>query len=102
MRRHGKSYAHPFIVLVALPNERDTSRFGFSAGRSVGKAVQRNRAKRLMREAMRSVRESVRQGWDILLLARRPLADATYWQTQSAVISLLEQADLLEDAHHGR
>ena len=99
MRRHGKSYAHPFIVLVALPNEGHVSRFGFSAGRSVGKAVQRNRAKRLMREAMRSVRESFAPGWDVVVIARRPLADASYWEARRILLGLLKRADLLRDVH---
>jgi ribonuclease P protein component len=57
VRRDGKSYAHPLVVLIALNsenNEHSRVRVGVAAGKSVGTAVIRNRTKRLLREAMRT------------------------------------------------
>jgi ribonuclease P protein component len=99
VRRLGKSYAHPLIVLVALPNEQGTSRFAVSAGRSVGNAVQRNRAKRLIREAVRPLIPSVRPGWDVLFLARHALAEAEFLKAQGALKLLLQRSRLIEDSH---
>jgi len=96
VRRLGKSYAHPLIVLIALPNELDhQSRIGIAAGRSVGNAVRRNRAKRLLRAAMQSYLSSLMSGWDLVLIARRPLAEVKYQQAQNALESLLHRAGLL-------
>jgi ribonuclease P protein component len=86
-------------VLVALPNELGTTRFAVSAGRSVGNAVQRNRAKRLIREAVRPLIPSVRPGWDVLLLARHALAEAEFLKAQAAVNLLLQRSRLIEDSH---
>jgi ribonuclease P protein component len=97
VRRFGKSYAHPLLVLVKLPNELDTSRFGVAAGRSVGSAVRRNRAKRLLREALRASLASIQNGWDLVVIARRPMADATFQEIQSALNQLLSRAHLLHD-----
>ena len=99
VRRLGKSYAHPLIVLVALPNNLGTSRFAVSAGRSVGNAVRRNRAKRLIREAVRPLVPNVRPGWDVLFLARHALAEAEFLQAQGAVNLLLHRSRLIEDNH---
>ena len=99
VRRLGKSYAHPLIVLVALPNESGTSRFAVSAGRSVGNAVQRNRAKRLIREALRPLIPSVQPGWDILFLARQSLAEAEFLNAQGALNLLLQQSRLTDVCH---
>ena len=99
VRRLGKSYAHPLIVLVALPNEQGNSRFAVSAGRSVGNAVQRNRAKRLIREAMRPLIPSVTPGWDVLLLARHALAETEFLTAQGALVLLLQRSRLIEDTH---
>ncbi|UCF28219.1 MAG: ribonuclease P protein component [Chloroflexota bacterium] len=96
VRRLGKSYAHPFIVLIALPNELDKSRFAVAAGRSIGKAVQRNKAKRILRETLRSLIPTIESGWDIVLLARKPISNAGYQQVQAALSTLLSQANLLE------
>jgi ribonuclease P protein component len=96
VRRFGKSYAHPFIVLVVLPNEMDQSRFGISAGRSIGNAVQRNRAKRILREAIRPLIPGIAAGWDLVILARKPMAKASFDEIGTALTSLLTQAQLLE------
>ncbi len=99
VRSFGKSYAHPLVVLVAHPLTEDRLRVGVTAGRSVGGAVQRNRAKRLLRECMRMSLPSVQTGWDLILIARQPLLKATFEQVQAAVAQLLRRADLLKPSN---
>ncbi|MFQ5615627.1 MAG: ribonuclease P protein component [Anaerolineales bacterium] len=96
VRRHGKSYAHPLIVLVALPNEGGIPRFGVSAGRSVGGAVQRNRAKRRIREVLRPLVPEIRPGWDLVFLARRSIGQAAFPELENAIRTVLRRAKLLE------
>ena len=99
VRRFGKSYAHPLIVLVALPNELGKPRLAVSAGRSLGGAVERNRAKRLLREAIRPNIPSIIPGWDCLFLARHPILSAPFPNITSAVTALLRQAHLWNEAN---
>jgi ribonuclease P protein component len=99
VRRFGKSYAHPLIVLIALPNQAENSRFGVAAGRSVGNAVRRNRAKRLLRHAVQQVLPVMKPGWDVVLIARRTMAEATFQQTVTALAALLGRAKLLQEVH---
>ncbi len=101
VRRFGKSYAHPLIVLIALPQEQEKSRFAVSAGRSVGNAVQRNRAKRLIREALRASVPEILSGWDIVILARKPIVGAHLDQIRSALDLLLVKANLLRETQDG-
>ncbi len=95
VRQFGKSYAHPLVVLITLPSQGAGSHCGVAAGRSIGGAVQRNRAKRILREAMRPLLPVVRPGWDLLLLSRRPLAQAQLPEIQAALQQLLHRAGLL-------
>jgi len=97
----GKSYAHPLIVLIALHNEKECSRFAVVAGRSLGKAVQRNRAKRLLREALRPLLPSIAPGWDVIFITRRPMDTATFQATQGALQTLLDRAKILKVPHVG-
>jgi ribonuclease P protein component len=84
-------------VLVAAPNDADKSRIAVAAGRSVGSAVQRNRAKRRLREALRQHLKQIRPGWDLLVIARRPILDAEYTHLQVALQNLLGRANLFFD-----
>jgi ribonuclease P protein component len=96
VRRIGKSYAHPLVVLVAQSNETAANvRVGVAAGKSTGGAVERNRAKRLLREAMRPHLEILASGWDLILIARPGLVTATLDDTRSALLNLLRRAKLL-------
>ncbi len=95
VRRFGKSYAHPLVVLITLPNERDAIRIGVTASRAVGNAVQRNRAKRLLREAARALLPRIRSGYDILLLGRAPILQVKTQDVQDALSALLLRAALL-------
>jgi ribonuclease P protein component len=97
VRRFGKSYAHPFIVLIVLPNELDRSRFAVSAGRSIGNAVKRNRAKRILRESIRPLIPSIAAGWDLVILARKPMSNAKFEDISTVMTNLLTQAELLEE-----
>ena len=97
VRRLGKSYAHPLLVLIKHPNEHGNSRFGVSAGRSVGNAVQRNRAKRRIREIIRHRIPGIQPGWDVILLARQPLTNANYAELQTAVDQLIQQAGITKE-----
>ncbi len=94
VRRFGKSFAHPLVVLVIQANEEEKLRVGVAAGRTVGKAVKRNRAKRLMREAMRTLIPSIASGWDLILIARPALSSATLAETNTALQSVLRRANI--------
>ena len=94
VRKQGKSFAHPLMVLVKLPSTEDRPRVGISTSRSIGGAVQRNRAKRLLRESIRPLTPLLSPGWDIVLVARTPLLTTSFQDVQSALGYLLRRAGL--------
>jgi ribonuclease P protein component len=97
-RRSGKTYAHRLVVLIARKNDAGRSRVGVAAGRTVGNAVRRNRAKRLLRAAMQSLVSSVLSGWDVVLIARPPLVSSSCAEVRGVLVTLLGRAELLLDS----
>lgn len=95
VRQSGKSYAHPLLVLVAQANDGAQVHVGVAAGRTVGTAVKRNRAKRLLRAAMQSLVSSVAPGWDLVLIARQPLPASDFFKVREALLTLLRRAELM-------
>ena len=99
VRRSGKSYAHPLVVLIVQNNNQPRVKIGVAAGRTVGTAVYRNRAKRLLREAMRTLLPNIASGLDLILIARPGLVSATLEDTHRALLNLLQRARILIPQH---
>jgi len=96
VRNTGKSYAQPIAVLYALKSDHECVRVGVSAGRAIGNAIKRNRAKRLLRAAISGLIPHLRKGFDLLIVARSPLPKSNFQQTQFALQKMLERADLID------
>ena len=90
----GTSWVSSLVVMRALPNGFALSRYGFSVSKRVGKAVARNRVKRLLREILRVM--PLKKGWDIIFIARPAVATADYARLKRSVEGLLSRARLLE------
>jgi len=95
VRRSGKSYAHPLVVLIVQAHEQPRVKVGVAAGRTVGTAVHRNRAKRLLREAMRTLIPEIASNLDLVLIARPALVSATLEDARYALLNLLQRAQIL-------
>ena len=93
----GSSWANNLLVMKALPNGLALSRYGLSVGQRVGKAVVRNRVKRLLREILRLT--PLQPGWDIIFIVRPSAAGVNYACLDKSVKDLLSRAGLLVERY---
>jgi ribonuclease P protein component len=93
----GSSWVNNLLVMKARGNGLVLSRYGLSVGRRVGKAVVRNRVKRLLREILRTT--TLRPGWDIVFIARLSATGVNYAELEMAVKDLLFRAGLLVESY---
>jgi ribonuclease P protein component len=93
-RRNGRTWATGLVVLNAARNDSASNRFGFIAGKKVGNAVARNRARRLMREAVRLRLSLIKPGWDLVWIARAGIVDKKLDAVMASVDDLLRRARL--------
>ena len=92
----GKSIVDKYLVLYFLPNQQRFTRFGFSTGKKIGKAVIRNRIKRIMREICRTNSNLIKTGYDCVIIIRpRITQDPTYRNMEKSFLKLVTRADLL-------
>ena len=71
----GKSIVSKAVVIYFKPNGLPCNRFGITAGKKVGNAVMRNRAKRIIRQAYRENELLFPLGIDIVFVARKYAAE---------------------------
>lgn len=100
VRNTGKAYAHPLFVLIYVPNSSNQTHVGVAAGRSIGNAVQRNRAKRRLRACIQPWLKQLMPGLDIILIARKPLLNAPFDHLAKALAKALQTNHMLLDENH--
>lgn len=79
-------------------DDGDGPRVAFVAGRRIGTAVRRNRARRRLREAYRRLADRVRADADIVMLARDCTCDVDFQRLLASLEKALARAGLLMEA----
>ncbi len=95
VRRRGKRYEGGRVIVYVLPSE-DWTRVGFVSSRSVGGAVARNRARRLLREAWRELAPRIRHNYHVVAVARADIRGAKMQDVKADMERALDAAGVIQ------
>lgn len=91
----GKRSTSSTLTVIFDVSPAGATRVGLSVGRRIGKAVVRNRVKRLLREAFRLNKNRVKKGHDIILVARKGVEELNFREVEAQVMDLFGRGGLL-------
>lgn len=94
--RRGKSFVSPGLVTYIVKNNSNNLQIGITTSKKIGKAVQRNRCRRIIRAAFCEISPMISNGYDIVFVARAKTVYLKSNDILSAMKSHLQQANVLK------
>ena len=91
----GRSVPDRYIVLFCRENDLPYNRTAFLASKKVGNSVQRNRAKRLMKESYRLNLEKFAAGYDLIFIARNTINGRKQGDVENSMMNAAERGKVL-------
>ena len=92
--KKGRSVGERYVVLFYKKNSLGYNRTAFLASKKVGNSVERNRARRLMKENYRFLRDDIRSGHDLIFIARKTISGRKAGEVGKSMINALSRAKL--------
>ena len=96
--QEGNKYWDRYFVIYVRPTGFGRSRLGITVSKKVGKSVQRNRVKRLIRESFRHLRPQIQIGYDVVVVGRSAATRLKCQEAQNALCRLFQRASILNGA----
>ncbi|MEG2983945.1 MAG: ribonuclease P protein component [Peptostreptococcaceae bacterium] len=93
--KHGKSFANKYLVMYILNTKSEEIKLGISVSKKVGKAITRNRVRRLIKEVYRlDIDGKIKLGYDVVFIARIASKDANYKDIEKSINNLVRKTNM--------
>ena len=93
--RSGKSLVTPWVVVYFRKNDLDVNRLGITTSKKIGGAVQRNRARRIVKEAYRLIEPQLKKGFDVVIVVRKKAVYGKMWDIKRSLEYVLKNSPLI-------
>lgn len=93
----GQSFANrQFVVYFLKKEEQPSFRIGLSVSKKIGNAVMRNQIKRYIRQSFLELKDEVKEGFDYVIIARKPAAEMNFHEVKMSLVHVLKRAKVLK------
>ena len=92
--KKGKSVGERYVVVFFKKNNLSYNRIAFLASKKVGNSVERNRARRLMKENYRFLKSHIKNGYDIVFIARNSINGKKAYDVEKSMKNAVNKAKL--------
>ena len=95
----GNSFSGKYIKAVILKKNIKSNFLGIAVCKKIGKAVERNRIKRLLRENYKIMESYIEKGYLILFLIKNGVnsKDIDFWKLNKDIIKIFETAKIMKE-----
>ena len=100
--RQGRRVGNDDYVLFFMTNDQESSRIGFVVSKKYGSAVQRNRAKRIIREAIRLMFDRIAPHTDMMIHIKPDSRITTLREAQRSITALLVRVGMMRSMEQKR
>lgn len=97
--RKGNYYSGKFLEAFIKKNNSKYNLLGIAIGVKLGKAVKRNRLKRLIRENYRAIENNIKSGYSIVFLwkKKQDISNANFKIIKKDINKILSSAKIIEE-----
>jgi ribonuclease P protein component len=97
LAKSGRRIQNEYFIAVFSPGRHGRSRLGVTVTKKVGRAVKRNRIKRLVREFFRLNRQVLSGEWDINIIAKNQITDITSEKAYRSLHNIFNRISRYDD-----
>ena len=93
----GKYFSGENIEVFILKNNKDINYIGLAISTKVGKAVVRNKIKRIIRENYKNIENNIKNGYSIVFLWKKnkPTENAKYEKIKEDINNIFDKANII-------
>ena len=95
--RVGRSIGGKFCIVYFAPSKNKNVKIGISVSHKIGGAIIRNKTKRRIREAVYPFLEKLKKNFNVVIIAKNAILDATFLQIEQEIEFLLKKSALFEE-----
>ncbi|TYQ14752.1 UNVERIFIED_CONTAM: ribonuclease P protein component [Acetivibrio alkalicellulosi] len=93
--KKAKFFAGQLMVLYVIKNKYNYNRLGITTSKKFGKSIKRNRVRRLIKENYRKKEDIIKNGYDIVIVARKTDATPEFLEIKKELTFLLKKLNMI-------